>query len=653
MQLGRSCRLARMIGPCIAADRPRMTRCRVRDSNPHAFRRRILSALCLPIPPTRRGRRGLAARDIAAPAGAPSCRPRAAPPGAGACTASLGWPRVTDQLRRARPPCRRRRGRGPDPAGHHRDAARRRATTSSARRATASRPCGSPRSCGPTWSCWTSRCPSWTASRAAERIVKARIAPVVLLTAFSQRELVERARDAGAMAYVVKPFTAGGPDAGPRDRGRRHEEIEALESEVADLPERFETRKLVDRAKGLLQTKIGMSEPEAFRWIQKTSMDRRLTHARGGRRGGRVVRLGHRLGGAASADAAPRTNRAAAGPTAERGLIHGMTGRIRHDSLGRVRIVVEMGSADLCGRFRARTPMVVSPRSTPGRPVPAVSHAEEVDMAKPIRAVAVVAVGALGLAACASGSSSGSRPRRWWWQDPDHLHRPAAAGLQQGRLGLDQPGDRAVPEVDRQQGRRLHDPAAEVRRLHRGRGQVGPGAVPDERAEARATPDEVAVMGTLNSGCAKIEVPVLNQAPNGPMLMVSHANTNVGLTRPWDPASRTSTTRRASATTRAWSPPTTSRARPPRSSPARPRREEVLHPQRQRDVRPGRREGLPGQRQKNGIQILGNDAWDPKATSYTSIFQKIQAAGADCVFLGGIYDNGGGAAHQGQGRGPR
>jgi two-component system, response regulator PdtaR len=112
---------------------------------------------------------------------------------------------------------------------------------------------------------------------AAERIVRARIAPVVLLTAFSQRELVERARDAGAMAYVVKPFTAADLLPALEIAVSRHQEITALEAEVADLTDRFETRKLVDRAKGLLQQKFGMSEPDAFRWIQKTSMDKRLT----------------------------------------------------------------------------------------------------------------------------------------------------------------------------------------------------------------------------------------------------------------------------------------------------------------------------------------------------------------------------------------
>jgi AmiR/NasT family two-component response regulator len=112
---------------------------------------------------------------------------------------------------------------------------------------------------------------------AAERIGKARLAPVVLLTAFSQRELVDRARDAGAMAYVVKPFTSADLLPAVEIAVSRFQEISELEKEVSDLTERFETRKRVERAKGLLMTRMGLTEPEAFRWIQKTSMDRRLT----------------------------------------------------------------------------------------------------------------------------------------------------------------------------------------------------------------------------------------------------------------------------------------------------------------------------------------------------------------------------------------
>lgn len=112
---------------------------------------------------------------------------------------------------------------------------------------------------------------------AAEHIAKARIAPVVLLTAFSQKELVDRARDAGAMAYVVKPFTSADLVPALEIALSRHAEITVLEAEISDLTDRFETRKLVERAKSLLISNMGLTEPEAFRWIQKTSMDRRLT----------------------------------------------------------------------------------------------------------------------------------------------------------------------------------------------------------------------------------------------------------------------------------------------------------------------------------------------------------------------------------------
>ena len=112
---------------------------------------------------------------------------------------------------------------------------------------------------------------------AAEKIGKDRIAPVVMLTAFSQPELVERAADAGAVAYVVKPFTPERLLPAIEVALSRHQQIMALESEIADLSERLETRKVLDRAKGLLQDKMKLTEPEAFRWIQKASMDRRLT----------------------------------------------------------------------------------------------------------------------------------------------------------------------------------------------------------------------------------------------------------------------------------------------------------------------------------------------------------------------------------------
>ncbi|MFC7643387.1 ANTAR domain-containing response regulator [Streptosporangium lutulentum] len=112
---------------------------------------------------------------------------------------------------------------------------------------------------------------------AAEQIVSQRIAPCLILTAFSQRDLVERARDAGAMAYLVKPFTKSDLVPAIEMAVSRHEEMAALEREVGTLSERLETRKLVERAKGLLMERHGWSEPQAFRWIQKASMDRRLS----------------------------------------------------------------------------------------------------------------------------------------------------------------------------------------------------------------------------------------------------------------------------------------------------------------------------------------------------------------------------------------
>lgn len=115
---------------------------------------------------------------------------------------------------------------------------------------------------------------------AAAEIAAKRIAPVVVLTAFSQRELVEKARDAGAMAYLVKPFSVSDLIPAIELAVSRYTEITGLEREVADLNDRLETRKLVERAKGLLQSRHTMTEPEAFRWMQRAAMDRRTTMRR-------------------------------------------------------------------------------------------------------------------------------------------------------------------------------------------------------------------------------------------------------------------------------------------------------------------------------------------------------------------------------------
>ncbi len=110
---------------------------------------------------------------------------------------------------------------------------------------------------------------------AAEKIIA--ISPVLMLTAFSQRDLVERARDAGAMAYVVKPFSISDLTPAIEIAISRHRQLKALEAEVANLYDRLETRKLIDRAKGILMQALNLSEPESFTWIQRAAMDRRIS----------------------------------------------------------------------------------------------------------------------------------------------------------------------------------------------------------------------------------------------------------------------------------------------------------------------------------------------------------------------------------------
>lgn len=110
---------------------------------------------------------------------------------------------------------------------------------------------------------------------AAEQIIE--IAPVLMLTAFSQKELVERARDAGVMAYVVKPFSISDLTPAIEIAMSRHLQMRSLREEVADLHERLETRKVIDRAKGILMQALNLTEPAAFSWIQRAAMDRRIS----------------------------------------------------------------------------------------------------------------------------------------------------------------------------------------------------------------------------------------------------------------------------------------------------------------------------------------------------------------------------------------
>lgn len=155
------------------------------------------------------------------------------------------------------------------------------------------------------------RMPKMDGIAAADVIASERIAPVVMLTAYSQRELVEQAREAGAMAYVVKPFDASDVVPAIEIAMARFAEIRAVEEEVHDLEERLESRKIVDQAKGILQEALGLTEPEAFRWIQKTAMDLRksmrevaegvIAHGKGDARTGRDTPASQATAGAEAA----------------------------------------------------------------------------------------------------------------------------------------------------------------------------------------------------------------------------------------------------------------------------------------------------------------------------------------------------------------
>ena len=161
-------------------------------------------------------------------------------------------------------------------------------------------------------------------------------------------------------------------------------------------------------------------------------------------------------------------------------------------------------------------------------------------------------------------------------------------------------------------------------------------------------------MGTYNSGCAKIEVPVLNQDPDGPMLMVSHANTNPGLTKAWDPGEPEKYYPTGSATTPASSPPTTSRARRPRSSPPRTSRSRscfVLNDN--QTYGQGVAQAFVDEAEKQGIEIVGNEAWDAKQPNYTALFEKVKATEPRLRLPRWHLRQQRWPADQGQGQGPR
>ena len=131
------------------------------------------------------------------------------------------------------------------------------------------------RSLGPDLAILDIKMPGLDGLSAARHIAGERLAAVLILTAFSQRDLVEQARDAGAMSYIVKPFQKSDLIPAIEVALGRHAELTSLESEVGDLAERLEARKVIDRAKGILMDRHGKNEQEAWRFLQTEAMNRR------------------------------------------------------------------------------------------------------------------------------------------------------------------------------------------------------------------------------------------------------------------------------------------------------------------------------------------------------------------------------------------
>ena len=260
-----------------------------------------------------------------------------------------------------------------------------------------------------------------------------------------------------------------------------------------------------------------------------------------------------------------------------------------------------------------------------------------VHMAKPIRAAVVIAVAAVALAACGGGSTTGGSggaktfvistdlPLQGASKDASDSTNNAIA------LYLDSVGNKAGNYTI--QLKKYDDSTA-------AKGQWDDATCAKNAQDHVANTSEVAVMGTYNSGCAKIEVPVLNAAG---MLMVSHANTNPGLTKTWDqgePAKYAPSGRRSYArviTTDDYQGAAAARFAAQKLG---IRRAYVLNDNQTYGV--GVARAFVQEAGKQGITILGNDAWDAKLTSYTSEFSKINALKPDLVYLSGIYDNNGG-----------
>ena len=261
-------------------------------------------------------------------------------------------------------------------------------------------------------------------------------------------------------------------------------------------------------------------------------------------------------------------------------------------------------------------------------------------MTRPLRVVAAVAVATLALAACGGGSGSSSggdgtkvvistdQPLQGASKDSSDAVNNAI------KLYLDQIGYKVGKYTIEL---KIYDNSTAAK------GQWDDATCAKNAQDHVANTAEVAVMGTFNSGCAKIEVPVLNQDPSGPMLMVSHANTNPGLTKTWDPGEPQKyypTGKRSYARVITTDDYQGSAAAIYAQKTLGVKKVYILNDN--QTYGQGVAKAFETKAKELGIEVLGNEPWDAKQPNYTSLFNKIKAAGPDLVYLGGIYDNNGG-----------
>jgi branched-chain amino acid transport system substrate-binding protein len=262
-------------------------------------------------------------------------------------------------------------------------------------------------------------------------------------------------------------------------------------------------------------------------------------------------------------------------------------------------------------------------------------------MVKPVRAIAVLAMASMAVAACggddeAGGGGDGGKTLIISSDLPlQGASKDASVATNQAiKLYLEQQGNKAGDYTIKFQ--EYDDSTA-------AKGQWDDAQCTKNASEHVQNKDEVAIMGTYNSGCAKIQVPVLNQDPSGPMLMVSHANTNPGITKPWDPGEPEKffpSGKRSYARVITTDDYQGAAAAQFAAQDLKVTKCYVLNDN--QTYGQGVAKAFADEAAKQNIQILGNEAWDAKATDYKSLMGKIKSAGADCVYLGGIYDNNGG-----------